>query len=186
MLCLRDQEDTYRRRHEPGSSRDRGHRAPTSGCADESNVVMARSVTAVSPTKGRTRPTGEKARGEVIELTTAQVDQIVRASSGGGSMTVLMFGLDRVRDILKYRPEHLKDSHLSRSLLFGLLLLAFLPDDPSDIAVTALARRIGASNSTTHRYLSTLVAVGLVERDPHTRRYRLASHAPVPEFANAE
>jgi DNA-binding IclR family transcriptional regulator len=28
--------------------------------------------------------------------------------------------------------------------------------------------------TTTHRYLSTLVAVGLVERDPGTRRYRLA------------
>jgi DNA-binding IclR family transcriptional regulator len=28
--------------------------------------------------------------------------------------------------------------------------------------------------STTHRYLATLVAVGLLEQDPHTREYRLA------------
>jgi DNA-binding IclR family transcriptional regulator len=28
--------------------------------------------------------------------------------------------------------------------------------------------------STAHRYISTLVAVGLVERDPASRRYRLA------------
>lgn len=186
MLCLRDQEDTYRRRHEPGSSRDRGHRAPTSGRADESSVVMSHSATAVSPTKGRTRPTGEKARGEVIELTTAQVDQIVRAASGGGSTTVLMSRLDGVRDILEHRPEKLKDSHFSRSLLFGLLLLASLPDDRSDIAVTELARRVGAGNSMTHRYLATLVAVGLVKRDPHTRRYRLAMDAPAPDSANAE
>ena len=28
--------------------------------------------------------------------------------------------------------------------------------------------------STAHRYLSTLLAVGLLERNPDTRRYRLA------------
>lgn len=140
---------------------------------------MSRSAaaTGVSFTKGRTRVAGGRADGEVIELTTAQVDQVVRAASDGGSMTVLMSRLDRVRDVLKHRPDQLKDSYLSRSLLFGLLLLASLPGDTSDIAVTELARRVGASNSTTHRYLSTLVAAGLVERDPHTRRYRLTSGA---------
>jgi DNA-binding IclR family transcriptional regulator len=31
------------------------------------------------------------------------------------------------------------------------------------------------SPSTTHRYLSTLLAVGLLEQDPRTRRYQVAT-----------
>jgi DNA-binding IclR family transcriptional regulator len=30
------------------------------------------------------------------------------------------------------------------------------------------------SPSTTHRYISTLLAVGLLEQDPRSRRYQLA------------
>jgi DNA-binding IclR family transcriptional regulator len=39
--------------------------------------------------------------------------------------------------------------------------------------VTDLAGRLEMSPSTTHRYLTTLLAVGLIEQDPRTRRYRV-------------
>jgi len=36
-----------------------------------------------------------------------------------------------------------------------------------------VARQLGLSPSTTHRYITTLVAFGLLVQDPSTRKYRL-------------
>jgi DNA-binding IclR family transcriptional regulator len=41
-----------------------------------------------------------------------------------------------------------------------------------------IAGELGMSPSTAHRYLQTLLELGLVERSPRTRRYRLATAAP--------
>lgn len=67
------------------------------------------------------------------------------------------------------------DRRLSRSLLSGLLVLAALPADGSYVRLVDVARATGMNNSMIHRYVSTLMSVGLVERNPATRRYRLAS-----------
>jgi DNA-binding MarR family transcriptional regulator len=111
--------------------------------------------------------------GALIELLPAQVDQVVRAAADGGSISVFLSGLDRVRGTLEARPAQLEDPRLSRSLLSGLLLLASLPADGSYLGNAQLARTLGMNVSTVHRYLQTLLAVGLVERDAGTRRYRL-------------
>jgi hypothetical protein len=110
----------------------------------------------------------------VIELIPSQVERVVRAAADGGSISVLLSGLERVRGTLATRPAQLQDPRLSRSLLAGLLLVASLPGDGSYLGNAQLARLLGMNVSTVHRYLQTLVAVGLVERDPGTRRYRLA------------
>ncbi len=62
----------------------------------------------------------------------------------------------------------------SRSLLRGLMVLASFPADGSDRSVTDVAKQLGMGVSTTHRYASTFVEVGVLERDPISRRYRLA------------
>jgi hypothetical protein len=108
-----------------------------------------------------------------IEFSQAQVEQVVRAASDGGSMSVLLSGLADMRRVLEAMPAQLEDSRLSRSLLAGLLMLASFPADGSYLGNAQLARMLGMDPSTTHRYISTLVAVGLLERDPSTRRYRL-------------
>jgi IclR helix-turn-helix domain len=110
----------------------------------------------------------------VIELSAEQVDRVVRAASDGGSMSVLLAGLADVRDALAAGPEQLEDARLSSSLLAGLLILASFPSDGSYLGNAEVARMVGMNMSTAHRYISTLVAVGLLERDPSTRRYRLA------------
>lgn len=110
----------------------------------------------------------------VIELLPAQVERVVRAAADGDSIPVLLSGLERVRGTLVTRSTQLKDPRLSRSLLSGLLLVASLPRDGSYLGNAQLARMLGMNVSTVHRYLQTLVAVGLVERDPGTRRYRLS------------
>ncbi len=115
------------------------------------------------------RPSGKI----VIELSSAQVDRVVRGAADGGNISVLLSGLKDVREVLAREPRQLEDSRLSRSLLAGLLMLASFPTDGSYLGNAEIARMLDMNPSTTHRYVSTLVAVGLLERDPSTRRYRL-------------
>jgi hypothetical protein len=110
----------------------------------------------------------------VIELSPAQIDRVIRTAAEGGSMSVLLSGLTDVREVLAREPRQMDDSRLSRSLLAGLLMLASFPTDGSYLGNAEIARMLDMNPSTTHRYVSTLVAVGLLERDPATRRYRLA------------
>jgi DNA-binding MarR family transcriptional regulator len=72
-------------------------------------------------------------------------------------------------------PEQMEDRRLSRSLLSGLLVLSSFPTDGGYLGIADIARMLSMNTSTTHRYVSTLLAVGLLERDPATRRYRIAS-----------
>jgi hypothetical protein len=135
------------------------------------------------------RPVGRSARtnggpdGEtvLIELSKAQVDQVVRTAGQGGTMSVLLSALRDPQWTLALDseewayPAQMDDRRLSRSLLSGLLVLSCFPPDGGYLGIAELARMLDMNASTTHRYVTTLLAVGLLERDPATRRYRLAS-----------
>jgi hypothetical protein len=125
--------------------------------------------------RGHARALGSHGESEkiLIELSAAQVDRVVRGAAESGNMSVLLSGLKDVREVLAREPRQLEDSRLSRSLLAGLLMLASFPTDGSYLGNAEIARMLDMNPSTTHRYVSTLVAVGLLERDPTTRRYRL-------------
>jgi len=116
-----------------------------------------------------------------IELSKAQVDQVIRAAGQGGTMSVLLSALKDPKwtlaidsDEWSY-PAQMDDRRLSRSLLSGLLVLSCFPADGRSLGIAELARILGMNTSTTHRYVTTLLAVGLLERDPSTRRYRLVA-----------
>jgi len=109
-----------------------------------------------------------------IELTHAQIDRVVRQSSGAGNMSVLLSGLQGARGTIQDNQRLLNDPRVSRSLLQGLVVLSGFPADGSEIGVIDLAHQIGLGASTTYRYVATLLSVGLLERDPSTRRYRLS------------
>jgi hypothetical protein len=98
------------------------------------------------------RQRGPAAEPVLIELSAAQVDQVVRAASGAGNLSVLLSGLEDVREALKAGPEQLENLRLSRSLLSGLLMLTSFPPDGSYLGNAELARMLGMNNSTTHRY----------------------------------
>ena len=66
------------------------------------------------------------------------------------------------------------DPRFLRSLLQGLMILASFPVGGAGGAVTDVADELGLGASMTHRYASTLLEVGLLERDPASRRYRRA------------
>ena len=65
------------------------------------------------------------------------------------------------------------DPGLSQSLERGLAVLcAFTPDRPA-LGISELARELALTRSTTHRYVATLAALGFLEQDEETRKYRL-------------
>jgi predicted transcriptional regulator len=132
---------------------------------------------------GRSTSTGEGAGGEkiLIELSKAQVDQVVRDAGQGGTMSVLLSALRDPDWTLAFDsddwayPAQMEDRRLSRSLLSGLLVLSCFSLDGEDLGIAELARMLNMNTSTTHRYVTTLLAVGLLERDSSSRRYRLAA-----------
>lgn len=119
-------------------------------------------------------PGGDAAPAVVsIDLSKAQVDLVMRAAAGESRFSsLLQKGL--YAQELPDRLEAIDNSRLSRSLLAGLMLLASFPRDGGYLGNGEAARRLGMNPSTSHRYISTLVEVGLLERDPITRRYRIA------------
>jgi IclR helix-turn-helix domain len=76
----------------------------------------------------------------------------------------------RLRD---YMPASSIDPRLSRSLMRGLSILTCFGPDGGARGIVELAGDLDMSPSTAHRYALTLVELGLLERCPRTRKYRL-------------
>ena len=64
------------------------------------------------------------------------------------------------------------DGH-SQSLERGLAILSSFRSAQPLLGVSDLSRRVGLSRSTTHRYVATLAALGYLQQDVDTRKYRL-------------
>jgi IclR helix-turn-helix domain len=130
-----------------------------------------------------------------ITLSPAQIDQVLRAASQVGTSSVagLIYsalstprkssGSARSRRSRNRRDSASRaatetlisaaDPKLSRSLLRGLSILTCFDPESGSRGVLELAEMLDMSPSTTHRYVITLVEVGLLERCPNTRRYQL-------------
>jgi hypothetical protein len=115
-----------------------------------------------------------------LELTEAQVEGVIRATADarGPSLSLLLSGLISEQAITEGSLEdryfaELESGRLSHSLFRGLLILALFISGEEGRGVVEVARQLGLSPSTTHRYMTTLVAFGLLVQDPSTRKYRL-------------
>ncbi len=85
---------------------------------------------------------------------------------------------DRPRRRIKLEPQH----QTSRSLEYGVRLLACFTAEQPAWQVSELADEMGLGRSTAHRYAKTLVALGYLEQDKQSR-YRLALRAGEPGSA---
>jgi hypothetical protein len=130
-------------------------------------------------------------QGIAIALSQAQIEQVIRSAgqARNGTMSSLLVaaldnahsapGGDRgthsssLHDATQLAlSDALSDPQLSQSLLRGLAILScFGPERPWR-AIIDLAKELEMSPSTTHRYVKTLRAVGLLEQNPATREYR--------------
>jgi hypothetical protein len=128
-----------------------------------------------------------------IRLSPAQVDEILRAASRGRAPSVSTLISNMLAAPLAppdgesgerapgtepifggYLPRDTDDPRLSRSLLRGLSILTCFGPDGAERGIVELAGDLGMSPSTAHRYALTLVELGLLERCPKSRKYRLA------------
>lgn len=110
--------------------------------------------------------TDDQRRPVSITLSAAQVAEVVRAASNSRapSVSALLGG---------YIPADVSDPRLSQSLMRGLSILTCFGPDGEARGIVELAGELGMSPSTAHRYAYTLVELGLLERCPKTRKYRL-------------
>jgi hypothetical protein len=133
-----------------------------------------------------------------ITLSPTQVDDVVRAAARGRAPSISTLIGDALAAPLArdgngaaraangeqppargslaargYMPSETTDARLSRSLLRGLSLLTGFGPDGEQRGIVELADDLGMSPSTAHRYALTLVELGLLERCPRTRKYRL-------------
>jgi hypothetical protein len=160
--------------------RSRRAKAGTSGAA--SKAASSRQWQRAGRPSRRSARTDKDGDGSVvIELSKSQVDQVVRSAGQGGTLSVLLSAVKDPHWPLALDseewsyPAQMDDRRLSRSLLSGLLVLSCFPADGGYLGIAELARMLDMNTSTTHRYVTTLLAVGLLERNPGTRKYRLIS-----------
>lgn len=120
-------------------------------------------------------------RGVTISLTRTQIDQVVRGALTNAASPGVTAGLVRrnlgdahIRQTLSDRYRGLQGNRrLSRSLLAGLLVLSCFSPEGTELGIKDISDQLDLNSSTVHRYVATLLAAGLLERDPDTRRYRL-------------
>jgi DNA-binding MarR family transcriptional regulator len=112
----------------------------------------------------------------MLTLSSAQVEQVLRSATSDVQPDVAgMLTSEQLAGAREHRYRALLDDRrLSRSLLAGLLVLTCFPKGGGELGIADLARRLDMRTSTIHRYVSTLLAAGLLERDPVSRQYRLA------------
>ncbi len=130
-----------------------------------------------------------------ITLSPAQVDDVLRAASGDNASSLATLisstlsaptnGSLRGDSGGRSRSFDDCDRRLSRSLLRGLAILSCFTLEQPDRGILELARELGLSASTTHRYVLTLLEMGLLERCPRSRRYRLPQPSQEPRKAGA-
>jgi hypothetical protein len=107
-----------------------------------------------------------------IELSKAQINQVVRKAAADDGLVGVLSGMEALDVQVSSAP--MDDLRFSRSLLRALKVLASFPADGTPRSVTDVANQLEMGVSTTHRYTATFVEVGVLERDPVSRQYRLA------------
>lgn len=129
-----------------------------------------------------------------IKLSPTQIDNVVRAASQSRAPSISTLIANALRAPVDSKsgkasaksaeasaasrlserlPIGAVDPRLSRSLLRGLSILTCFGPDSNTRGIVEIAEELGMSPSTTHRYALTLVELGLLERCPTTRKYRL-------------
>jgi IclR helix-turn-helix domain len=110
--------------------------------------------------------------GLTLTLNDAQVKQVMHEASADGGPPTLLSAINKLERWRRDAPALMQDARYSRSLCRALLVLAAVWSDGGQRKVTELAKELGLAVGTTRSYLNTWVALGELEQDPDSRRYR--------------
>jgi IclR helix-turn-helix domain len=103
------------------------------------------------------------------------VQQVVGSEGYGSSLVRLLLALggqDRVVMADLLNDKRVNNRLMSQNVVISLLVLSALHSGKR--GVRDIAAELGISTTTAVRYLKTWVAVGILEQDSSTRRYRVA------------
>ena len=103
------------------------------------------------------------------------VQQVVGSEGTGSSLVRLLLALggrDRVVMADLLNDPQVNNRLMSQNVIVSLLVLSALHG--GERRVTDIADDLGISRATAVRYLKTWVAVGILEQDRSSRRYRVA------------
>lgn len=106
-------------------------------------------------------------RRVAITPTDTQVAVAVREASRDRGLAGAVAALGEFRDVQTAMLQLLDDTTYSHSACRAILTFAAFPADGSERNFLDIARDLEWSRSTTHRYLRTLVALGLLQQSPH-------------------
>jgi IclR helix-turn-helix domain len=162
---------------------EEGRRTRSAAKDGKSGVSMPRSAPqrAERGAQRSARTMGDKAeRGRVfIQLTEDQVERVIRRKADGATPEApgdaAPAGKRSGHSTQWLFRTLMEDRSLSHSLLIGLQVLTCFPLDGTERGVAEVAKQLEMNNSTVHRYMSTLMRIGLLEQDMYTRLYRLAN-----------
>jgi Fic family protein len=108
-----------------------------------------------------------------ITLSSQQIARVVLAATQDGNPSISF--TNQLADLLGREAlvAGLENPHLSQSLMRGMFILVHLRSIGDWVSISDLASEMDMTRSTAHRYLATLLAIGLIEQDPRSRKYRL-------------
>lgn len=104
------------------------------------------------------------------------VQQVVGSDGSGSSLVRILLALggqDRVVMANLLDDPRVANHLISHNVIVSLLVLSALYD--GERRVKDIADELGLSQATTVRYLKTWVAVGILEQNGSTRKYRVAA-----------
>jgi len=110
--------------------------------------------------------------GASIVLTDAQVAHVTREVSDGASARAFVAGLAGAESFQVSAQPLLSDLRFAQSLVRAVLVLAAFPTDGSEPDLKDIASQFEWSESSTHRYVVTWAALGVLEQNPRTHKYR--------------
>lgn len=117
-----------------------------------------------------------KLDGITLTLAPAQVTRVLREAIGDtGSQRLLLEGLDDLGQNVAaaLANAELTDQRVSFSALKVLSIFSMFAPPGTIRSVKEVAHAHRMSASTAHRYVRTLVEVGLIEQVPRGRKYRI-------------
>jgi hypothetical protein len=109
-----------------------------------------------------------------VRLNSTQVAQVVRQASNTPGLVTLLSAVDDLRALRQAIQPLLNDAKCSHSTLRALLVLVAFPSDGSERELIDIAGALDMTPSTAHRYVRTWMALGLLEQNSRSRRYRRA------------
>jgi IclR helix-turn-helix domain len=108
----------------------------------------------------------------MIVLSEEQVVEVVRDATAGRGLARLLSTVGELEELRELAEPLLDDPSYARTTLRALLVLLAFPADGGERELTDVAAQLGLSPSTTHRYVNTWTAIGVLQQDLHSRRYR--------------